>query len=125
MSAELPGDSRTMPDELELACLREQFPGFRIWREETWGRAKYIARRQQAGLNPHTVVTGDLGELRAALGAAPAPPGRPCPGAPTSQGSTTGGSAARTTTKPTATPPTRSRHSSPKSLSSPPPRLYP
>lgn len=77
MSAELPGDSQTMPDELELACLREQFPGFRIWREETWGRTKYIARSQQAGLNPHTVVTGDLGELRTALGAAPEPPGQP------------------------------------------------
>ena len=56
----------------ELACLREEFPGFRIWREEAWGRIRYIARSQQAGLNPHTVVTGDLGELRAALGTAPA-----------------------------------------------------
>jgi hypothetical protein len=66
MSAKLPGDRRTMPDD--LACLREQFPGFRIWREEAWDRIWYIARSQQTGLNPHTVVTGDLGELRTALG---------------------------------------------------------
>jgi hypothetical protein len=75
MSAKLPRDRRTMPDE--LACLREQFPGFRIWREETWGRIRYIARSQRTGLNPHTVVTDDFGELRTALDAAPEPPSRP------------------------------------------------
>jgi hypothetical protein len=68
-------ESDTEGDD-ELACLRVEFPGFRIWREETWGQTKYVARSQRAGLHPHTVVTGDLGELRAALGGAPGPPGR-------------------------------------------------
>jgi O-methyltransferase involved in polyketide biosynthesis len=53
------------PDE--LASLREQFPGFRIWREITVGRVRYVARRTRAGLNPHTVVTDNVAELRAAL----------------------------------------------------------
>lgn len=53
------------PDE--LAGLREQFPGFRIWREITGERVRYVARRLRVGLNPHTVVTADKAELRAAL----------------------------------------------------------
>jgi O-methyltransferase involved in polyketide biosynthesis len=53
------------PDE--LVGLREQFPGFRIWREITVGRVRYVARRTRAGLNPHTVVTDNVAELRAAL----------------------------------------------------------
>ncbi len=51
----------------ELAGLREQFPGFRIWREITGERIRYVARSQRTGLNPHTVVTDDPAELRAAL----------------------------------------------------------
>jgi hypothetical protein len=68
-------ESYTEGDD-ELACLREQFPGFRIWREDTWGRPRFIARSEQAGLHPHTVVTDDLGELRTALDVAPEPPSR-------------------------------------------------
>ena len=51
----------------QLADLRKQFPGFRIWREMTGERSRYVARSARPGLNPHTVVTGDLGELRTAL----------------------------------------------------------
>jgi O-methyltransferase involved in polyketide biosynthesis len=51
----------------ELASLREEFPGFRIWRETTGERVRYVARSQRPGLNPHTVVTDDPAELRAAL----------------------------------------------------------
>src|ERR1022692_966284 len=50
-----------------LAGLREEFPCFRIWRERTCDRIRYVARSLHPGLNPHTVVTDDLDELRAAL----------------------------------------------------------
>jgi len=73
----------------ELASLRAGFPCFRIWREETCDRALYVARSRHLELNPHTVVTDDIGELRAALAparllacprphpAGQAPPARP------------------------------------------------
>jgi len=52
----------------ELDRLRAEFPLFWIWRETTGSGVRYIARSQRAGLNPHTVVTADPAELRAALG---------------------------------------------------------
>lgn len=51
----------------ELADLRAQFPSHRISTESITGRIRYVARRRREGTNPHTVVTPDLGELRAAL----------------------------------------------------------
>ena len=51
----------------DLAVLRADFPAFKIWREHIPGRARYVARSLRDGLNPHTVVTSDLGELREAL----------------------------------------------------------
>ena len=51
----------------ELASLRAEFPCFRIWREQTCDRARYEARSLHPAMNPHTVVTGDISELRAAL----------------------------------------------------------
>jgi SAM-dependent methyltransferase len=50
-----------------LAALRADCPAFRIWREHIPGRVRYVARSLYDGLNPHTVVTSDLGELRQAL----------------------------------------------------------
>jgi hypothetical protein len=50
-----------------LATLRADFPGFKIWREVTPGRKRYVARSLHFGVNPHTVITADLSELRAAL----------------------------------------------------------
>jgi len=50
-----------------LAVLRDDYPGYRIWREITPGRERYIARSLHIGLNPHTVVTADLSELRDVL----------------------------------------------------------
>jgi O-methyltransferase involved in polyketide biosynthesis len=50
-----------------LKAIRRDFPHFRIWREITGDRTRYIARRQQPVPGPHTVVTADLGELRSAL----------------------------------------------------------
>lgn len=51
----------------ELAELRAQFPGHLIGTESITGRVRYVARRRSEGTHPHTVVTPDLGELRAAL----------------------------------------------------------
>ena len=45
------------PDTLKV--IRRDFPHFRIWRELTGDRTRYIARRQQAVRGPHTVVTAD------------------------------------------------------------------
>jgi O-methyltransferase involved in polyketide biosynthesis len=50
-----------------LPGIRKEFPGYRVWRESTGERVRYVARRQQPGLHPHTVVTESAGELRAAL----------------------------------------------------------
>src|SRR5450755_923055 len=52
--------------------LRADFPQFRIWREVTGERVRYIARSLHLGVSPHTVVTADLGELRTLLGDSPA-----------------------------------------------------
>jgi SAM-dependent methyltransferase len=53
--------------DAELAVLRADFPAYQIWRENIPERARYVARSLRRGLNPHTVVTSDLGELREAL----------------------------------------------------------
>ena len=55
----------------ELATLQREFPRFRIWQETIHDRVRYVARSTHTGLNPHTVVTDDLAELRAALEPAP------------------------------------------------------
>lgn len=80
--------ARNSPD---LASMRAEFPCFRIWREETCDRARYVARSLHPGMNPHTVVTDDTGEIRATLEssrhaacprphpAGQAPPARPLP----------------------------------------------
>ena len=51
----------------DLAVLQAEFPGFKIWEEQTPGRVRYVARSRSKGVNPHTVVTADIGELREAL----------------------------------------------------------
>ena len=58
----------------ELAALRAEFPRFRIIRETVGDRARYVARRLEPGTRPHTVVTADPSELRAALARGPAQP---------------------------------------------------
>ena len=57
-----------LPRTDDLPILRQQFPGFEIWREDTGDRTRYVARRRHTWLSPHTVVTADPDELRAALG---------------------------------------------------------
>jgi hypothetical protein len=48
--------------------LQADYPQFRIWRETVPGRHRYVARNQHLSVNPHTVITDDPDELRAALG---------------------------------------------------------
>jgi hypothetical protein len=55
----------------DLTGLQAEFPAFRIWREDFPGRPRYVARSRQQDLNPHTVVTADLRELREALQSRP------------------------------------------------------
>jgi hypothetical protein len=50
-----------------VAALRQEFPGFRIWRELVVGQVQYLACRLQPGTHPHTVISADPGKLRAAL----------------------------------------------------------
>ena len=52
---------------------RREFPGHRIWRELTPGRAVFVARSRHPGARPHTLVTADLPELLAALSDASPP----------------------------------------------------
>ena len=54
-------------DDKGLCALRADFPQFRIWPEITGARTLYIARRLRRNTHPHTLVTSDLNELRAAL----------------------------------------------------------
>jgi hypothetical protein len=63
----------TDPDALELEAFRAEFPDFRIWREITCDRTIYNARSLHWGTNPHTVVTGNLDELRDTLRKSRAP----------------------------------------------------
>jgi hypothetical protein len=62
-----PPGSDTAPADDPIPGLLEEFPCFRIWHERTCDRVRYVARSLHPGLNPHTVVTDYIGELRAAL----------------------------------------------------------
>jgi SAM-dependent methyltransferase len=56
----------------DLAVLRAEFPAYTIWQEQTPGRVRYVARSRHGDVNPHTVITADLTELREHLQPAPA-----------------------------------------------------
>ena len=53
--------------ETVLTALRDEFPGFSILSDTTHSGPRYIARSRCPGIGPHTLVTSDLGELRAEL----------------------------------------------------------
>lgn len=53
--------------ETVLTALRDEFPGFSIASETTHSGLRYIARSLRPGISPHTLITSDLGELRAEL----------------------------------------------------------
>ena len=57
----------------DLADLQEDFPGYRIFTEVTGERVRLVAVRRYHGTSPHTVVTADVAELRAALTGPPLP----------------------------------------------------
>lgn len=50
-----------------IADLQRDFPGYRIWQEPMGDRIRLVAVRREPGTGPHTLVTADLIELRAAL----------------------------------------------------------
>ncbi len=50
-----------------LGHIQLEFPHFRIWRELAGSRMRYTAQRISPGQGLHTIITGDLGELRDAL----------------------------------------------------------
>jgi hypothetical protein len=79
-----PAGRGTQDDAVRLDQLRADFPDFDIAREITWGRIRYVSRRRRPGVQPHTVVTADLEELRAALSSPGSPRygGGSVPGSP-------------------------------------------
>ena len=66
------------PSATELADLRaarRDFPRYRIDLDLALDRRRFIARRTRPGPGPHTLISGDLTELRAELATSqPAPP---------------------------------------------------
>lgn len=52
----------------ELARLRERFRGYHIFHDVRWEReVRYLAFRTASGVQPHTIITDDLAELREQL----------------------------------------------------------
>jgi hypothetical protein len=54
-------------DAEDLVVLAGVFPAFRLWREDAFSGPRYVAQGRSLATRPHTLVTGDLAELRAAL----------------------------------------------------------
>jgi hypothetical protein len=53
----------------ELTSIERDYPDHQIWREIIGDRdPRYVAHARSLVTHPHTVITGDLGELRTALG---------------------------------------------------------
>jgi hypothetical protein len=61
----------------ELADLQQDFPGYRIWQEPMGACIRLVAVRRNPGTSPHTLVTTDVAELRAALANSTPTPGTP------------------------------------------------
>lgn len=53
--------------EADLLSIQRDFPAFRIWREITGDRIRFVAHRRHPSIRLHTVVTADLHELRVVL----------------------------------------------------------
>jgi hypothetical protein len=51
----------------DLLELQNEFPEFVIWREITGNRTRYVAKRVQPGVSPHTAICASTAELRAVL----------------------------------------------------------
>jgi len=50
-----------------LPGLRKDFPDYDFWTETVRDDARFVARRRSADVGPHTVITGNLDELRDCL----------------------------------------------------------
>lgn len=79
-----PDDAQAVTSGLALKALQADCPAFRIWREITGDRARYISRSLHADIGPHTVVTDDLAELREELEHVITRP-QPVPGQPSAR----------------------------------------
>ena len=67
----MPSQPRTFhPDE--LALLAAGFPEYQFWSERGRDHLRYVAQGIRLDIRPHTIVTTDLAEMRAALTAGPA-----------------------------------------------------
>ena len=78
MTIPAPADSTRPESVAELARLRAEFPAHLIGTETIPGRGvRYLARARQHDAHPHTVLTPDLQELRAALEAGQPHPAQP------------------------------------------------
>jgi hypothetical protein len=75
-------ETMSTPPDATLAALRQEFPGYRVWLEPVYGRYRFVARRLHPGTRPHTVITSDPAELRAALAVASPPQPPAVPGSP-------------------------------------------
>jgi S-adenosyl methyltransferase len=62
-----PRNGQIPADSPSLRQIRREFPGFDIWQEAALDRTRFIAQARDLDTNPHTVITGDLAELRDAL----------------------------------------------------------
>jgi hypothetical protein len=53
----------------ELSGLAAEFPGYEFATQQTWDGISIVARRHEGCARPglHTVITGDLDEMRRAL----------------------------------------------------------
>jgi hypothetical protein len=63
------GSESTGSRHRELARLAAEYPAFRFWCQTFSDRTLYTAQSTSLGTRPHTVVTDNLAELRAALAA--------------------------------------------------------
>lgn len=59
--------SRMAATARDLAALAQDFLQFGFTSETVRDRVRYVARSTRPGIGPHTVITADLTELRAAL----------------------------------------------------------
>jgi hypothetical protein len=64
--SDLRADPPAVPED-PIVRLRADFPQFDIWRENIYGRRRYVARSRHLSVSPHSVITEDPDELRAAL----------------------------------------------------------
>ena len=51
----------------DLAVLQAEFPAYKIWQEQIAGPGPVCGPQPAPGVNPHTVITADVAELREAL----------------------------------------------------------